>query len=36
MIDKDNIENYFFRKNMVSSSIQTDIFDINKKIITFA
>ena len=36
MIDKDNIENYFFRKNMVSSSIQTDIFDINKKIIAFA
>ena len=35
-VDKDNIENYFFRKNMVSSSIQTDIFDINKKIIAFA
>ena len=36
LVDKDNIENYFFKKNMVSSSIQTDIFDINKKIITFA
>jgi hypothetical protein len=36
LVDKDNIENYFFRKNMVSSSIQTDIFDINKKIIAFA
>ena len=33
--DKD-FENYFNNKNMVSSSIQTEIFDINKKIITFA
>ena len=33
--DKD-FENYYINKNMVSSSIQTEIFDINKKIITFA
>ena len=33
--DKD-FENYFNNKNMVSSSIQTEIFDINKKILTFA
>ena len=33
--DKD-FENYYINKNMVSSSIQTEIFDINKKILTFA
>ena len=33
--DKD-FENYYINKNMVSSSIQTEIFDINKKIIIFA
>ena len=33
--DKD-YENYYLNKNMVSSFIQTDIFDINKKIIIFA
>ena len=31
----DNFENYFFNKNMVSASTQTDISDINSKIIVF-
>ena len=31
----DNVENYFLNKNMVSASTQTDISDINSKIIVF-
>ena len=31
----DNVENYFLNKNMVSASTQTDISDINSKIIAF-
>ena len=31
----DNFENYFLNKNMVSASTQTDISDINSKIIVF-
>ena len=32
----DNFENYFLNKNMVSTSTQTDISDINSKIIAFS
>ena len=36
LIEDKDYENYYINKNMVSSSIQTEIFDINKKILTFA
>ena len=32
----DDVENYFIKKNMVSTCSQTDIYDINTKLISFA